>query len=486
MASFSARVRLALALGGVVLAGATAAPASAQLPSTTDPRATLSAGFDNAGVAQRGFGVAGQPGQAVGQPGESGRHPVRELRPGAPRRLRVPRRLQRLPHLQRRQPGGTTLVTAFVLPGRAGRPLGLPEPAVHVRRVTRGRSRLHRRRVTEDRDHSALPRRPHLRHLEPHAPVQIAAVQTCRGLHTHTLLTSPSTTRTTSTSTSRARRRRPSGRRRSTACTAATTGRPEPVALADRGHQGPARQPERRAVVNESAPVRATRPPAAQRPAERAADAAAPVGLAWARADTDSCHDITVFEAVGFAAGACEGNGILIDISDPANPSASTRWPTRCSPTGTARRSRTTARRSCSRTSGAAARRALPRDRRARAGARTRSTRSSTRSSFSAATTSCRSRRRPQENCVSHIRVARAGARREHHGPGLVPGRRLAGRLHRPAHPKEIGYFDRGPVSARQARPRAASGRRTGSTARSTAPRSRAVLTRSSSRRRPT
>src|SRR5687767_12074433 len=55
MASFSARVRLALTLGGVVLAGAAAAPASAQLPSTTDPRATLSAGFENAGVAQRGL-----------------------------------------------------------------------------------------------------------------------------------------------------------------------------------------------------------------------------------------------------------------------------------------------------------------------------------------------------------------------------------------------------------------------------------------------
>ena len=30
--------------------------------------------------------------------------------------------------------------------------------------------------------------------------------------------------------------------------------------------------------------------------------------------------DITAFPEVGLAAGACEGNGILIDISDPANP----------------------------------------------------------------------------------------------------------------------------------------------------------------------
>jgi hypothetical protein len=36
--------------------------------------------------------------------------------------------------------------------------------------------------------------------------------------------------------------------------------------------------------------------------------------------DTDQCHDITVFSEIGLAAGACSGNGILIDIKDPANP----------------------------------------------------------------------------------------------------------------------------------------------------------------------
>jgi hypothetical protein len=36
--------------------------------------------------------------------------------------------------------------------------------------------------------------------------------------------------------------------------------------------------------------------------------------------DTDQCHDITVFEEIGLAAGACSGNGILIDIKDPAKP----------------------------------------------------------------------------------------------------------------------------------------------------------------------
>ena len=35
---------------------------------------------------------------------------------------------------------------------------------------------------------------------------------------------------------------------------------------------------------------------------------------------TNQCHDITVFPQVGLAAGACSGNGILLDISDPEHP----------------------------------------------------------------------------------------------------------------------------------------------------------------------
>jgi hypothetical protein len=33
-----------------------------------------------------------------------------------------------------------------------------------------------------------------------------------------------------------------------------------------------------------------------------------------------SCHDITVYPQIGLAGGACEGHGLLIDISDPAHP----------------------------------------------------------------------------------------------------------------------------------------------------------------------
>ncbi|MFB0612860.1 DUF305 domain-containing protein [Aurantiacibacter poecillastricola] len=35
---------------------------------------------------------------------------------------------------------------------------------------------------------------------------------------------------------------------------------------------------------------------------------------------TDQCHDITVFPSLNLAAGACSGNGIIFDITDPLNP----------------------------------------------------------------------------------------------------------------------------------------------------------------------
>lgn len=36
--------------------------------------------------------------------------------------------------------------------------------------------------------------------------------------------------------------------------------------------------------------------------------------------ETNHCHDITVFPSLNIAAGACSGNGIIFDITDPINP----------------------------------------------------------------------------------------------------------------------------------------------------------------------
>ena len=44
------------------------------------------------------------------------------------------------------------------------------------------------------------------------------------------------------------------------------------------------------------------------------------VGSNGPRRGPTQCHDITVFPAVGYAGGACEGYGFLLDIRDPAHP----------------------------------------------------------------------------------------------------------------------------------------------------------------------
>ena len=46
----------------------------------------------------------------------------------------------------------------------------------------------------------------------------------------------------------------------------------------------------------------------------------APMGPGGVRHGPDQCHDITVYPALGLAAGACAGYGLLLDIRDPVHP----------------------------------------------------------------------------------------------------------------------------------------------------------------------
>ena len=79
-------------------------------------------------------------------------------------------------------------------------------------------------------------------------------------------------------------------------------------------------------------------------------------------------------------------------------------------------------------------------------------------------------------------RLARAGARPRHHGAGLVPGRHLGVRLHRLGQPGRDRLLRPRPDRRRRTSSPAATGRPTGTTAASTAPRSRAASTCSASR----
>ena len=144
-------------------------------------------------------------------------------------------------------------------------------------------------------------------------------MQTCRGSHTHTLLKSPNDANNlyVYVSGTGGVRSRPRWRAASTQAPR----RPEQLVLPHRGDQGSAGGSADRRGRDRVAAVRRSvtgamnglqnAPPTPQHPS----------GMNWGPTPiTDACHDITTYPEIGLAAGACEGNGLLIDISDPANP----------------------------------------------------------------------------------------------------------------------------------------------------------------------
>ena len=203
-------------------------------------------------------------------------------------------------------------------------------------------------------------------------------------------------------------------------------------------------------------------------------------GHADAPSMTNQCHDITVYSAIGLAAGACSGNGILLDISDPANPKriAAVSDPNFAywhSATFNNDGTKVAVHRRMGRRRAAA----LPRDRPAEVGRR-RDLHSSNGKLTLGGYYKMPAAQTEQENCVAH------------NGSLIpVPGRDIMVQawyqggvsvldFTDAAHPDEIAYFDRGPIDATQAGASAATGRRTGTTATSTARRSRAGWTCSS------
>jgi len=148
------------------------------------------------------------------------------------------------------------------------------------------------------------------------APRQIAAVQTCRGSHTHTLVPHPTDPKVLYIYNSAT-----SGVRKSEELASCRDGEPgenpETALYSIDVIKVPLEAPEQAAIVN--------------RPrifADRETGAVAGLwkggrfGVAGQdTAQTNHCHDITVYPEIGLAAGACSGNGILLDISDPENPS---------------------------------------------------------------------------------------------------------------------------------------------------------------------
>jgi hypothetical protein len=147
------------------------------------------------------------------------------------------------------------------------------------------------------------------------APRQVAAVQTCKGSHTHTLVIDPKDTANVyiyASGTSSVR----SADELAGCSRLDPKDDPNTALFSIDVIQVPLAAPETARIVN--------------RPrifADAATGAIAGLWPGGAHGDgtqttsaTNQCHDITVYPERGLAAGACAGNGILLDISDPVRP----------------------------------------------------------------------------------------------------------------------------------------------------------------------
>jgi hypothetical protein len=146
-------------------------------------------------------------------------------------------------------------------------------------------------------------------------PRQVAAVQTCRGSHTHTLVTDPKDKANIyvyGSGTSSVR----SGDELAGCSGLDPDKDPNTALFSIDVIKVPLAAPEKAAVVNRPR-IFADPTTGAIAGLEKGGDRGP--GTQAARV-TNQCHDITVFPDAGLAAGACSGNGILMDISDPVHP----------------------------------------------------------------------------------------------------------------------------------------------------------------------
>jgi hypothetical protein len=146
-------------------------------------------------------------------------------------------------------------------------------------------------------------------------PKQIAAVQTCRGSHTHTLVVTPKDKENIyvyGSGTSSVR----SGEELEGCTAGSPQDDPNTALFSIDVIQVPLKAPETAKIVN--------------RPRIFADPATGAIAGLWMggghgentqrTSTTNQCHDITTYPELGLAAGACSGNGILLDISDPVDP----------------------------------------------------------------------------------------------------------------------------------------------------------------------
>ena len=311
------RVLAALALGAAF--GGVPATAAAQLPSTTDPRAALTAGFDNAGVASRGMDLLSHLNK-----------PADFTDPSAPGSISFANsdiafqgnyaffgNFNGFNILDISNPAAPTIKTSVVCPGGQG-DLSVYKNLLFMS-VEETRARIDCK-LTPAADATTRFRGVRIFDISNiERPVQVGGVQTCRGSHTHTLVRPKNDPNNVYIYVSGTAGVRPATELAGCNGGAATTENPSQWRI--EVIKVPLAAPQNAAVVNEPRLFRDEASGRIDGLQNAPQTPNHPSGSGWGPTpDTNSCHDITVYEKIDLAAGSCEGNGLLIDISDPANP----------------------------------------------------------------------------------------------------------------------------------------------------------------------
>ena len=155
-------------------------------------------------------------------------------------------------------------------------------------------------------------------------PVQLEGVQTCRGSHTHTLVTDPNDDANiyvynSGTAGVRSAEELPGCEDHPLTTEPVTDGNPTQWRIDV--IKVPLASPNDAEIVNQPRIFSDPDTGAFNGLTNTQAGALHPSGTPYSPLpNTNPCHDITAFPDLGIAAGACQGDGILLDISDPANP----------------------------------------------------------------------------------------------------------------------------------------------------------------------
>jgi hypothetical protein len=155
-------------------------------------------------------------------------------------------------------------------------------------------------------------------------PVQLPGVQTCRGSHTHSIVTDPDDPDNIyiyNSGTSSVRSPLELAGCENAALTQApvTTGNPTQWRIDV--IKVPLAAPQTAAIISQPRIFTDPVTGAFNGLQNTLPGALHPSGTMYSPLpNTNTCHDITSYPELGIAAGACQGNGILLDISDPVNP----------------------------------------------------------------------------------------------------------------------------------------------------------------------